>query len=489
MSRHCLPLGADDRGQVVQIGAVVLLAAVVVTFATYQATVVPQQNAAVEFDHAGAVVEGLDHTRASVVGTARTGASEPVTFPLATGYPTRFLAVNPPRASGRIETRPQGNVTVEGAVVLGGVSTNDVLEVGDSVEYRTRALRYRPSYNVYDDGPVVRYGASVLYQRYGEGDDAAYVVVSDQRLVDGADVYLTTLHGRLNTSGSGAVTLEPRPLSAPATPIQVRSTAPDNLTVRVPTRLPEGHWAALLASETGSDGNVTADCTGTTDATPELDPDATTVCEELVLVFDEGTYTLHAAAIGLGPTDAQVDAANYSVAVAGNESYVTEESRQPLVVEVRDRYNNPVSGVTVNATVAGGGGSIVTNGTVTGADGRATVVYEAPAVSADDTTEEVEVAFGGALGDPNGPLLPPGRYSSPKDTRFEVYVQDVDDGSGGPPGQASIHQFAGGSLSAPRFGALVGVPLVHAPAPTDYHSDAPTPTGYHPEAVVAPEPW
>lgn len=431
-------LASDDRAQVLQIGAVILFGMAVLAFATYQAVVVPQQNAEVEFQHAQTVTEGLNHTRAGVLGTARTGAAQPITFPLGTGYRPRFLAVNPPRASGRLATLPQANVTVENTVLLSGVSGADVLGVGRSREYRTRAVEYRPTYNVYADGPVVRYGASVLYQRYGEGSDAAYVVRSDQRLVDGSDIYLTTLHGRLNASGPGEVTVEPRPLSAPTTAVTVRSTAPDNLTIRVPTQLPEHYWAALLATETGPDGNVTADCTGTTDATPGLDPDATAICDELVLVFDAGSYRLHAAAVGLGATDSRVDAANYTVAVAGNRSYVIEESRQQLTVEVRDRYDNPVSGVTVNATVADGAGTIVEENVVTAEDGRATVVYQAPTVGAneDNTTEEIEVAFGGTLGEQG---LPPSRYGHPKDVKFEVYVQDVESGpSGGPPGFSSV---------------------------------------------------
>lgn len=428
-------LASDDRAQVLQIGAILVLGIAVLVFVTYQAVVVPQQNAAVEFQHAQTVTEALNHTRDGVIETARTGAAQPSTLPLGTGYPPRFLAVNPPQAPGRLETLPQGNVTVENTVLVSGVTVTDVF--GDGREYRTRAVEYRPTYNVYADGPVVRYGASVLYQRYGEGPDAAYVVISDQRLVDGSNIYLTTLHGRLNASSPDDVTVEPRPLSAPATSVTVRSTAPDNLTIRVPTQLPEHHWAELLATETGPGGNVTADCTGTTDATPELDSDATAICDELVLVFDAGTYRLHAAAVGVGTTDSQVDAANYTVAVAGNQSYVTEESRQQLTVEVRDRYNNPVSGVTVNATVASGSGSITVDGVLTDEDGRATVVYEAPAVGTneDNTTEEIEVAFGGTLGEQG---VPPSRYGHPKDVKFEVYVQDVDSGGSGPPGFSSV---------------------------------------------------
>jgi len=44
-------LGDDERGQAIQIGAVILFSFVVIGFSLYQATVVPDQNSEVEFNH------------------------------------------------------------------------------------------------------------------------------------------------------------------------------------------------------------------------------------------------------------------------------------------------------------------------------------------------------------------------------------------------------------------------------------------------------
>jgi hypothetical protein len=83
---------------------------------------------------------------------------------------------------------------------------------------------------------------------------------------------------------------------------------------------------------------------------------------------------------------------------------IVENGRQQLVVEVRDRYNNPVSGATVHFTLAGaeqGTSHELDNGTTTGeavqvttgADGQASVTYHLDSISGngDDVTVRVSI--------------------------------------------------------------------------------------------------
>jgi PKD repeat protein len=95
---------------------------------------------------------------------------------------------------------------------------------------------------------------------------------------------------------------------------------------------------------------------------------------------------------GVGP--------HYATDVAGDDSSVDENSQQELVVEVRDRYNNPVSGATVNATLVSGlatdritaqsqTGTTLTNLT-TDSEGRVEITYDAPA-DFDGSNQQVEV--------------------------------------------------------------------------------------------------
>ena len=65
----------------------------------------------------------------------------------------------------------------------------------------------------------------------------------------------------------------------------------------------------------------------------------------------------------------------YLVPLAANGTTVPTTGTRRLAVEVRERYNNPVEGATVDFSATGG--SIVGNSTVvTGSDGRASVAFD-----------------------------------------------------------------------------------------------------------------
>jgi hypothetical protein len=67
--------------------------------------------------------------------------------------------------------------------------------------------------------------------------------------------------------------------------------------------------------------------------------------------------------------------ANISIVSGNNQSFaVNAKLPAPLVVVVTDAFNNPSSQVTVNWTVASGGGSVLTATTTTGFDGTASTI-------------------------------------------------------------------------------------------------------------------
>jgi hypothetical protein len=74
----------------------------------------------------------------------------------------------------------------------------------------------------------------------------------------------------------------------------------------------------------------------------------------------------------------------------------TAGAKETLTVEVRDEFNNPLSGVEMDARVENGQGSIVEpNGTETGDDGRVGFTYQAPDAK---TTARVNVSLSNAAG-------------------------------------------------------------------------------------------
>lgn len=407
-----------ERGQSVQIGAVILFAGLVLLLATYQAVAVPAQNRGVEFDHNQQVRDDLLDLRNAVASTLGDATRQSVSVRLGTTYPSRVLAVNPPPATGHLRTvgTADGDVAVgiANAKALDG-ETDDYWN-GTERTYGTGAIAYRPDYNEYERPPSTVYESSVLYDAFAA--EGTTVARSGQALVDGDRVTLVALNGSLQRSASGAASVDVRPVSASSTTVTVRNAEPDaNVTLRVPTRLSEDRWEELLADEfVDEGGNVTADGVRTTPlpGTPDY--------ELLEIEFVPGTYELQLAKAGVGTRVTETGPA-YLTGVSGNGSTVPEGGSQRLVVEVRDRYNNPVSGVTVSATASQG--RFEDDAVRTGGDGRAVFRYRAPDVSG---ATDVPVAFS---------------YGSGTDAEtVEMTVTVQDTGVGGGSGGASGAPYA-----------------------------------------------
>ncbi|WP_123538681.1 Ig-like domain-containing protein [Halosimplex salinum] len=360
----------DDRGQSIQIGAVLIFAALILLVSLYQATIVPQQNEQIEFDHSQQVQGELLDLRNAVTSAVGDAARRSVSVTLGTTYPPRFLAVNPPPASGQLRTVGTGDSDVAFGVTNAtalDAETGDFWD-GDRRDYGTGGIVYRPSYSEYGQPPSTVYENSVLYDDFSfEGTTIAR---SEQALVDGNTITLVALNGSLRRSSSGSLSVDVRPVSASTRTVAVRNADPDsNVTVRVPTRLSESRWAELLADEfVGEGGNVTDVRTNPLPAAPEY--------RMLVVDMVPGTYDLRMAKAGVGTRVTGTDAA-YLTEVRGNGTSVPEGATRQFVVEVRDRYNNPVSGATVRAA-SDGTGTVGPATARTDESGRVRLTYRAP---------------------------------------------------------------------------------------------------------------
>jgi hypothetical protein len=378
----------DDRGVSVQVGAIVLLGFLVVALSLYQATVVPQQNRGVEFGHSQTVQNQLVDVRNALVRAATTGTAQPSTVDLGVRYPPRAFFVNPPPATGRLATHgtadPSVAVTVENATAV-DAETRDYWNGSRVARYGTGSLAYRPGYNVYRGAPTTVYENTVLYDRLARGNRTA----TDQALVDGRTVTLVLLNGSRSASGVSATAVEARPLSVSTRVVTVRNDAA-NVTVRLPTALPAGEWDALLRDEPAVAHDVVPAPSGSGSVL------------ELTL-FRGVTYELRVARVGVGTARGDAEPA-YVVPVTELDGSIPADETRPVVAEVRDRFNNPVSDAAVTATVTSDGaasGGTLDNGTTTGtlvtartdAEGRVRFAFEAtnPAV---EPTVNVSIAGG-----------------------------------------------------------------------------------------------
>lgn len=368
-------ISADDRALAEVVGVVILLGFLVVFYATWQATVIPEENRMAEMEHERAVTEDLRAIRDRVVSAPGTEpGTDTVPVALSTAYPDRSLFVSGGPPSGALRTDWTGPVRLANVTAV-RAETDDFWTNATAREYTTARLVYRPGYRYYDAAPRTVLSAGVLYDSYRRTNRT--VVAADQRLIEGTDVRVVTLNGSLSEARSGAtrVDVDLETVSASTREVAVTNES-GTLTLTLPTALPESRWKDLLADERVSAGGNVVDV--------EVESvDGAPYDRLRVLLRDDTTYDLSMAKVGVG-TDVTSEPEAYVTDVGGVGATVVPDGRERLTVEVRDQYNNPVAGepVTVDTSVTRGN---VTETTVTtGPDGRATFTYRAPGGTGSD---------------------------------------------------------------------------------------------------------
>lgn len=402
-----MQLRADDRGLAVQVGVTILLGFVVIALATYQVQVVPQQNARVEFTHSQTVQGQLQDVRGAVVSVPGGGTGRSVSVQLGTTYPERTVFLNPPAPSGQLRATPGANVTLDNATARGEIG--DFWD-GSARNVSTRALVYEPDYSVYQNGPTTVIENTVVYDEQPRSGEV--VVDSDQDLVDGREITLVGLQGAYQEATVGTVSVDVEPVSTSTRTVTVTNeSASEPVTVTVPTRLSNQTWADLLNGQR----YVVGQSYQTVSGGPNL----------LTIELKTGvTYELQMAKVGLTNSVDRPGAA-YLTDVEGDGATVAEGTNETLVVEVRDKFNNPVSGVAVNASTSGPNSSVTVLGD-SDAEGRVRLAYSAPPdiSGVQRTLEQVNVSF--SVGATNVSGFDAG---APENVTLTVAVRNAD-GSG-----------------------------------------------------------
>ena len=277
----------DDRGQSIQIGAVLLFGALVIALAGYQAFVVPQQNERLEFSHSQTVQDELQDLRNAFVSATGDASPRSVSVTLGTRYPDRIFAVNPGPPSGSLRTAgttdPGVAMRVENARASG--ETGDFWD-GTDQEYSTGSVVYRPNYNVYGGAPTTVYEHSALVNDFGSGT----VPLAGQAFIEGKTVTLVALNGSLDTTRPGTASVDVRPVSASTRTVSVTNTGGSRVTLKLPTRFEKSVWEDLLADQMAPDGYVES-----------VDVISGSPTDTLVVELTPGeNYTLRLAKAGVG---------------------------------------------------------------------------------------------------------------------------------------------------------------------------------------------
>ncbi|MGB9931361.1 Ig-like domain-containing protein [Haloarcula amylolytica] len=362
----------DERAQSVQVGAVLLFGVLIIAFSSYQAFAVPEQNREVEFNHNQQVQTQLQDLRNAIVSVPGQPSQQAVSVQLGTRYPSRLVATNPGPPSGLLytdgTTNESQNLTVRNAEAI-NPETADYWNGTASRHYNTGAIAYKPEYNVYGGAPETVYEHSLVYNQFREGN----ITLSKQAMVDGRDITLVALNGSLSRSASDSVTVDVRPKSQSSRTVRVRNaTETSNVSVSFLSRLPASKWNETLDEELDPNpGNMSND-RYVADVTGVEGPGS---LNRVTIVFERGaTYRLKMAKAGVG-TRVTEEREAYLTTVDGDAITVARGTSEEIVLEVRDAYNNPESGVTVNGSASAG--SLTTGTESSDSDGRVTFEYQA----------------------------------------------------------------------------------------------------------------
>lgn len=239
-------VSGTDRGQVVVVEVLLLLAILVVAFGLYQAFVVPDQNKEVEFDHNQEIQSDLVELRNSLLESKDRDLSlknhRSVQLRLGTQYPTRILALNPPDPTGTIEAAEFGPLELDEAIVDGwyfGDPQGNLIEAA----HDTKLLSYRPNYGQYTNPPETILEHSLLYNDFGENE----LPITRQRLVDGANRQLNFVvyDGEFVRTGQ-RTTFDPRTIDGPTPKIPI-TPEDEVIELTIPTKNP-GIWERTLGT-------------------------------------------------------------------------------------------------------------------------------------------------------------------------------------------------------------------------------------------------
>ena len=392
-----------------------LLAFTILTIAAaqYQVNVVPEQELQTEVEHSVAVGQQMSQLRAGVIGASNSGFRKSNELKLGTQYNDilifgLFPTIHPPDPTGRITVK-QADRQIR---VLNASNEQEADNYWNGIGqpcgstpqcYDTAFIRYEPDYVRYQPAPNRAYENTVLYREFRDTDEKVFD--TNQSLVDGRNINLYTVDGDVDTASTQSTNVEVRPISAPAESVTLRSntTSADHpVTIEVPTRLNQTEWEQLLQDERASEpGGYVQNI--------EVNNNLLTV----TLATDE-TYNFKISRVQLSTSRDRTPVKRTKPAYIAwrgtDEVNIEEGSRQTIRAQVRDKYNNGVSGVAVEAVAnfsnddcAGefvnaqrGGGNCGMPGTlVSGSDGQVSFVYEAPEVSEDrDISIQLRIAPG-----------------------------------------------------------------------------------------------
>ncbi|WP_302079959.1 hypothetical protein [Salinibaculum rarum] len=413
----------SSRGVSAVIGFILIFGIVTIAYTTYLGTAVPQQNWQAEYSHNQQAQQQMLELRDAILRTGTTGTAQTTTIQLGVDYPERLLTPNLAVSGGEIGTlkpNPDGsnNITLTNITAIDSETADYLDSTTTELNYTTRDIAYVPTYTRYRNAPTTTITAGTVFNTF----DTANLSVGGQFLIKGDRISLVVLNGSLRESGTGGgatATVTTTPLSVSTESVRVQNTGDKNITLTIPTTIADRsawHKSGLEDQDKVTDVSVTG--------------------SNVTIELAQGTYNLRMMKVGVGTGTVDPDA-TYIVDREGLPTELSEDRTGQVTVEVRDRYNNPISGASVTGEIVtadtgfngngdlfiGNSGAGDTASGSTTSDGELTFTYRAPNDDDNDPAQEnVELTF----------------YIKGNSTKYERVTETVtivdDDGNSGNPG-------------------------------------------------------
>jgi len=240
-----------DRAQAVQIGFILLLGFAVISLSAFQAFIVPNQNATVEFNHYQEVRSDMTDLYTELVTLGASSRAGQVLVPISIGhrYPSRLLFINPPPVSGTIQSTSQESLSID----VAGANTTNVCG-GTS----TSGVKYRPDYHE-STQPEITYENGLLYVTTTDGE---YAILRQRPIVNTSSRTISLYRTSGTLRPQSTVSTLPIEITGTATYGEQNLSVADSNGVVLPSDLPASEWnsrvlpAGITATQNGNNVNL-----------------------------------------------------------------------------------------------------------------------------------------------------------------------------------------------------------------------------------------
>jgi hypothetical protein len=218
----------------------------IVIFSTYQATIVPNQNAQAEFQHSQEVQSQMEGIRNAIVAPPPKGQSQSVKLGLGMSYTNRILGTNPGNPSGTIRTNGTDDRSIdigyENADAVSGTPSYWERMGNEELRFNSGALVYEPNYNEHT-APTTVYENTLLFN---EDSRSGRTTIADPSLVDENEINIIALTGDLLESGSGTAAFDVRTVDKSTETVKLTGEDENNpLKISFWSRQPKSYWEQL----------------------------------------------------------------------------------------------------------------------------------------------------------------------------------------------------------------------------------------------------